>query len=255
MAWFRDTSSNPWTRRQSISIDNTAGAAGTIDATCVVPTDFEEFWTEIDASGNELRVVDADGSTLLAYSLTGFNKTTRVCTINIDAYSAPAQGMLQVFLYWGSSGASSAAVVTAIAAAKTAYLHVWGPASPFVVAAVPERPNEARPRKQFAKGSDETLDIWFDLGPRLSGRVRPAADHYAADEFDYVSYSVTQAGVSSGAMRSDTSIRFFDGRFVRLRVTGGTVDTDYTLVLTATTVDAQKHAARAWLRIRDVDES
>lgn len=255
MGWYREAGSYAWRRRASISVDNTAGGAGAIDIQLALPVAWDEFWTEIDTNGNEIRVADADGTTLLAYSIASFNKTNRTCTLSVDAYTAPAAGMLQIFIYWNASGAASATVATVIAAAKSAYIETCGPAGPDLVRAQIAKPNESRPRKQIAKGSDETRDVWFDLGPQLPRRIMPFSDHYDCDELDYVTYTVTTGGAAQAGMVSNGSTRFYAGRFVKVRVLAGSDAGDYTIIPVVRTTEGLVLAPRAWLRVRDLDEA
>ena len=255
MGWYREAGAYSWRRRASVSVDNTAGGAGAIDITFALPVAWDEFWTEIDAAAAELRVADADGSTKLVYSIATFDKTARTGTVSVDGYVAPAAGMLQIFVYWNASGAAAGTAATVIAAAKTGYIEVCGPAGPDLVRALLARPNETRPRKQIAKGSDETRDVWIDLGPQLSGRVVPFAEHMNCDEIDYATYAVNLAGAAQAAMVSATLTRFYAGRYMRVRILGGTTALDYTLVPLVRTVEGPILAPRAWVRVRDLAET
>lgn len=255
MGWYREAGAYSWRRRASVSVDNTAGAGGAIDITFTLPAQWDEFWTEIDAACSEMRVTDADGSTKLVYSLATFDKTARTGTVSVDGYVAPAAGMLQVFIYWNASGAASGTAATVIAAAKTGYVETCGPGGADFLRADIARPNESRPRKQIAKGSDETRDVWFDLGAQLPRRIRPFAEHFDCDEIDYVTYQVNLAGVAQAGMISATNTRLYAGRYVRVRVLAGTDAADYTIAALVRTVEGLILGPRAWLRVRDLDEA
>jgi hypothetical protein len=254
MSWYGETGYT-WKRRASISIDNTAGGAGTIDAEGTIPATLDQFWDEIDSSGNELRVVDADGVTKLAYSIASFNKTNRTGTISIDGYSAPGGGMLHCHLYWNASGAGSGAVATVIASPKTLYIEACGPASADLARALPARPGDTRPRNVMAKGSDETRDMWIDLGALVPRRAAPSRLHYECDEIDWMTYTVTTGGAAQAAMIEATATRFFAGRFARLRLKAGTDGTDYTVQPVVRTVEGLVLGPRTWLKLRDQDEA
>jgi len=255
MGWYRESGAYSWRRRASVSVDNTAGAGGAIDITFTLPTAWDDFWSEIDTPGSEIRVSDGDGSTKLVYSLASFDKTARTGTISVDGYVAPDAGMLQIFIYWNASGAATGVAATTIAAAKTGYIETCGPAGADFMRADIARPNESRPRKQIAKGSDETRDVWFDLGPQLPRRVRPFAEHFDCDEIDYVTYHVNLAAAAQAGMISATATRFYSGRYVRVRVLAGTDANDYTIVALVRTVEGLILGPRAWLRVRDLDEA
>lgn len=255
MGWYREAGAYSWRRRASVSVDNIAGGAGAIDITFSLPAAWDEFWTEIDTSGNELRVVDADGVTKLVYSVATWDKTARTGVVSVDGYTAPAAGMLQIFVYWNASGAAAGTAATVIAAAKTGVIETCGPAGPDLVRADLARPNESRPRKQIAKGTDETRDVWIDLGPQLPQRVRPTAEHLECDEIDYATYTVTLAGAAQGGMVSTGSTRLYAGRYMKVRILAGADAADYTLVPLVRTVEGLILAPRAWIRVRDLDEA
>ena len=254
MSWFREAGAT-WRRRASISVDNTAGAGGAIDASGAIPAAFDEFWDEIDATGNELRVVDADGVTKLAYSVASFNKTNRTGTLEIDGYSAPAAGMLQVFLYWNASWAATGAVVTTIAAAKSLVIETCGPATLDLVTAAPLRPGDTRPRRALGKASDETRDVWIDMAAWLPRRRMPFVGRYECDEMDYATYVLTTGDTAQASMVDATKTRYYGGRFVRVRVAAGTDGTDYTITPTIRTIEGLILTPRTWLKVRNQDEA
>mgnify|MGYP001607787233 CR=1 FL=1 len=163
-----------WAYREAITIDCTGGG-GTIDASIVVPKDWDLFWLNVKAAGADIRVTDADGFTLLTYDLNWFNSTTRVLTIEIDNYAAPAAAMIVVWLYWGNSSAADASTVFAPAAAKTGYVAVDGPVGT-VIRTSDERAGELRPKKQLAKAPADILFVTFDFSDELILRASPMAD-------------------------------------------------------------------------------
>ena len=59
MAWL-----DGWLYRMPIAIDNTTAAA-THDVTIPIPGDLDLFWDTIDSLGDELRLTNADGITVL----------------------------------------------------------------------------------------------------------------------------------------------------------------------------------------------
>ena len=241
-------------KRASISVDNVGGAAGAIDITATIPAEWDDFWDVVDASGNELRVCGNTGTTKLTYALSGFNKTNRTGTIQVKSYNAPAGGMLQIFLYWAAPGAAAGSAVVALAAPKTGYIETCGPANGNIVRAGQPRPNDDRPPKQIAKGTDESRYLWFDIRNILAARLTPGNGKLLCDEISYASYTVTLAGVAQAGMIDATKTRFYDG-FVKVLLKAGTTGVDYTVVPLLTTTEGEVLAPRAWLRVRDQKES
>ena len=256
MAWLKSGSS--WIYRHSMTIDNSAGAAGAIDATIDIPSDWDAFWTTVNSAGDDIRVADADGYTLLTYDLASWNSTTRVGTIELDNYSAPAGAMLQVHLYWGNSGASAGLSAFAPAAAKSGVIEVGTVVGPRIVT-VPERPGEARPRVMLAKASTETIWVTWDLSREMQRRLTPNAGSDLYEEIDYASVNVYLAGVDQTGMYTTTATRYLPNHQVLTEIKAGSDGSDYTIQLTVvTTTPAGKTRTlkrRAWLKVRDVDES
>ena len=252
MSWYDEA----WTRRRSISIDNTAGAGGAIDAEIVVPKDWDEFWENCNQTdGRDIRICDADGYTLLTYNLEGFVLATRTLEIEIDGYTAPAAGMLQVFIYWCNAAATDAAAGGFVpASAKTGYIDVGG-ARGSVTVCQPERFKDVRPRTTLSKATDDTIHHTFDLAGVLELRPRHAlySKHQEFEEIDYVVY-VAEAAGTPVSMITLANTRIV-GRFVRVDIKAGTDVVDNTIILTVGTTEGRILTYRVWVAVRDVDEA
>jgi len=259
MAWLRVGSTVPQYRR-SISIDATASASA-LDVQITIPTALSEFWDAIDASGNELRVTDADGKTVLNYKLTGavsgFDRSTRDGIIQIDDYDPAAVCVGQVWLYYGITGAISAAAVFIFAASRTGYLYPGAPIG--IVSAVPQRPGDTRPRDALSKMVDEVTWVWFDFHDLLQQLTTPDGEQGQWEELDEVTYAIYLAGVAQTSMVTVSSPRVTGGRYIQVQVSGGATGSSYTLAVQATTTfPAQQTgrilAARCLIRVKDVSE-
>ena len=68
--WYSSGGYTP-TRRVSISLDGNGASA---NYSVTIPSQLDDFWETVDASGAELRVTDADGVTVITYDLSGFSK-------------------------------------------------------------------------------------------------------------------------------------------------------------------------------------
>lgn len=250
MSWY-DTS---WTRRAAIVFDNTGGASP-IDGTLSLPKDFPDFWDNVLASGNDVRVTDADGFTLLTYDLDAFNTTTKVGTIEIDAYApGSSDAMVVAWLYWGNSGAADARTVFAPAAAKTGSVETHTAGTP-VIKVQPERPGEARPRNQISKNSNETIWVWFDFADLLLKRDVAFNGSMLAEEVDYIDVRVDLAGVSQAAMVTRGITRLKHPALVRVEIKAGADGSDYTVICFLTTTLGRVLRGLAWLKVRNVDEA
>ena len=259
MSWLRVGSTVPQFRR-SISIDATAAATAS-DVSIVIPPALSEFWDAIDASGNELRVTDADGETALTYqvtgSISGFDRSTRDGIIQIDNYDPAAVCVGQAWLYYGISGASSGAGSFTFAASRTGYLYPGAPVS--IISALPQRPGDTRPRDAVSKSADEVTWIWFDFKDLLQVLTTPNGEQQQWEELDEVTYYVTLAGATQAGMVSASSVRIIGGRYVQLLVQGGSSGSSYTVVAQATTTYPTQQtgrtlSARCLVRVKDTSE-
>lgn len=259
MAWYREGSTIP-TFRRSISLDSTSGAAAA-DATFTLPPTLAEFWEQIDNSGYELRVTNADGATKLTYQLNGFNKTNRAGSIEIDNIAAGTAGVRQLFLYYGMSGAVNGAGSFVFSASKPAQVYMGAPlAVPTPIRWVPQRPSDTVPRESRTKAADEVIWLTFDFGDALQELLGSGDNQTQFEEIADVTYAVTEAGVTQAGMVSASSVRIIDGRYVQVQVNGGTDGTDYTVsVLARTTYPVGQTGrtldARCLLVVTDVQDT
>jgi hypothetical protein len=194
----------------------------------------------IDSAGNELRVVDADSQTLLAYSVDNgsggaFNTTSRLGRLRIDGWNPPGAGTYAIWLYWRSTSVlGSAAVVTTITTPITGYIELTR-ARDVVYQYKLQATSASRPRDILVKSSGETREVWIDV----TGALTPSRGrNNASRAYEEVTYATTQvlttAGADTPAMYSDTKLRFvYDQRrgrtYVKLYLTGGTDATEYTI--------------------------
>lgn len=243
--------------RAPMSVDNTAGGAGAIDASGAVPAYWDHFWTTVQSTGNDVRVTAPDGTTLATFDLQGFSVATKTCTVEIDNYTAPAAGMLLFWLYWGDSTLASGVTAFVPAAAKSLYFDLGAPVSPLVVVTAEQRPRDTVPLAKIAKTSDASTYIWWDFSAVLQGRNHPSAGSYELEQVSYVSaVTVTLAGVDQAGMKDITKTRFEggpDGRlWVKTWITGGVTASDYICTVTIVTTEGRTLTGKAKLFIRDM---
>lgn len=255
MSWGRFSGTVP-TYRVSITIDSTASASAG-DVQILIPDTFSTFWDTVDASGNEIRVTAADGVTLLNYKLASFSKTNRAGYIQIDDFTPAEAKVCHVWLYYGMSGAASAAATFVYSASKTGYIYLGQPGQ--VTKSIPERPGETQPRDVVSKTSAESVWLWFDFGPRLQARISPADGYFQFEEVYSAVYDVQLATASQAAMITTTSPKIVAGRFVQVLVSAGSSGSDYTVICTVNTrippdLTAQTLQARAIIKVRNPAE-
>lgn len=254
MSWYRE-SGYTWKQKYPVVIDNTGGSVSTIDATFTIPTTIDAFWTGIDTSGNEIRVTAADGTTKLTYKWTGFSKTNRTGTMQIDGFSAPGVGMCVVWIYWDATGApDGAAGSVTIAAAKSGYVVDLVKRGIFVQVRE-QRAGDVRPATKFQKGSDETRKVLFDFSGMLGTRVVTQQGHFEADEIQWFTYTIYTGGSAYAGGITAANSRLLPGNIVQVDAKAGVDGTDYVVIPEVHTVDGEVFTGRAWLSVRDQDEA
>lgn len=243
MAWFNSV----WGKRASITIIAPADTGGDYDV--VIPDEWDDFWTDIDSDGDELRVTDA-GGTLLDYDVDNgsggaFSKTNRLGRIRINNYSQPigASGATQCFLYYNSSSTQGSAAGTAGSGGRSGYIELAGPSGLVIGHKSPIAGNTSPPQ-QIHKTAAERKAVWLGYGRLLAPAWTPLRSGPANEELYYVSHDVLDtAGSSVPTMVEASSIRFvsiprgpFAGTWVRHLVIAGTTGNWYTSTLVGRTV-------------------
>lgn len=242
-------------KRASISLDSVDTSS---DYTITIPRDWSDFWDDVDSSGLEVEITDADGITTLTYQWSSFTKATRTAVLQIDNYTSPVNGVAQIWIYWGMTGATTGAGSFVASSPRNGYVDVGDVVNP--IATLPERPGDTKPQHLISKATGETIWVWMDLGKELIKRDQVSDEHRQWEEIDGVTYAVTLAGSAQGGMVSASSVRIHDGRYVRVPVLAGTTATDYTLSLTISTTYPTQSTGRtlvrrALLRVLDVSEA
>lgn len=203
MGWLNDA----WQDRKVINFNNSgAGASGTVDVEYVIDPQWDAFWDAIDASGNELRVTQADGTTVANYNLTGFNKTNRTGTIQVDGSYATgfAVETVALFLYYNSSSTQgSGTTAVTITSAETGYIDFADPDSVAdVYVFEKEKPGASEPEYQTAAPINVRHYVLIDITRALERRLEPSYGRRAYEEpFSVISTSEDDTGASASVAK------------------------------------------------------
>ena len=243
--------------RAPLSVDHTAGGAGTIDASGALAASWDHFWANVQTTGNDVRITEADGITLVTFDLQAFNATTRVCTVEIDNFTPPGAGMLCLWAYWGDAALASGTPVFVPVAPKALHVDVGQPASPLVVVRTEQRPQDTTPLSVIAKTTDSSLYIWWDFSGILQRRLRQSQKSSELECISYVSgVTVALNGADQAGMKDVTKTRFEggpDGRaYVKTYLTAGVNNTDYIATVTVVTTESRTLAGKAKIFVRDM---
>ena len=257
MAWgrfLRTTTYYTPLKRATITLDS---LDTTSDYTITIPTSWSDFWDDVDSSGLEIAVTNADGTSSLTYQWSTFTKASRTGVLQIDNYISGTTGTAQIHLYWGMSGATTGAGSFSASSPRNGYVDLGSVVRPIVTS--PERPGDTQPRHQVSKVSTESIWVWFDFGQELIRMDSPSDTRSQWEEIDGVTYAVNLAGSAQSGMVSAASSRIYDGRYVRVLVQSGTTNTNYTISVAVSTTYPNKQSGRnlvrrALLKVYDVSE-
>ncbi len=176
--------------RLALTVDNTAGSVAAIDFSAnlgsLIP-DVDAFWENVQSDGYDVRLVDPDGRTLLAFDRSSWSKANRTGVFRVDGYQAPAVAQLLVWLVWGhpDGTATDVSSTVTITASKTVYAFLADPTQADPAARVESiqrtRARATVPTGELRKESTESLYV-FHKAPLLR---RSALTTWAdSQEFD-----------------------------------------------------------------------
>ena len=101
MGWY----DSAWAKRVAVTVAHSNGL-GTPDLSFAIPANWDDFWSNVETTGHDIRITAADGETLLSYDVTSFSKTNRTGTIEVDAAPLGATSLsCLIWMYWQNSSA------------------------------------------------------------------------------------------------------------------------------------------------------
>tara|TARA_R100001594_G_scaffold137595_1_gene180775 strand:- start:119 stop:874 length:756 start_codon:yes stop_codon:yes gene_type:complete len=242
-----------WRFRIPVAVDNVGGAS-TIDVGIAIPGHIDEFWDNVLATGNDIRVTGSDGKTKLTYKLDSWDHAARSGNVHVDGWSPNSDdATVQAFLYWGKAGASSEAGSFTVSSAKTGSIIQTQPRG-YVLQAKREAPGTTKPSSVIHKTSTEKLNVFVCLSPALALSAGLANGSNLGEEVESVAYRITDSGTPQAGMIDQSKTRLVeDGldRYARVRVKAGSANSDYTLELTLETTTGQTLEYRYLIKVRN----
>jgi len=152
--------------RAPIVVDGSATAAGTVDATLVIP-ETHPIWLTVQSTGYDIRFTTNNGYTTLAYNRRTWTYASRVGVIDIDSITHHVTNtMTVIWMYWGYTGATDGSTSPAIASALNAYLFAGAPVAPVLNIQL-EPVGVTSPTQLLQKTTAETLGICWLLPPLI----------------------------------------------------------------------------------------
>jgi hypothetical protein len=250
MTWY----DKDWNRRAAILVDNHAGSSQ-IDIDAALPSDWPNFWDNVQTNGEDVRVTDGAG-TALTYQLVSFNSTTKVGNVQVDDYSAPSSTAgVVVWIYWDNANAADAQGSFTASTPKSGYVALGQPGSgsEYVINGLPEAAGVDNSRTILSKHPDEVIHVWWNLTPSLLKRRVQNEESLLLEEVDTATYSVlNDQDVAQAGMIDTTSVRALHPGWVRTTIQAGADDTNYVAKLTVKTTELRTLTFHATVKVRTI---
>jgi len=245
-----------WLRRAALLVD--VGGGPTIDVDAALSDLPDWFWENVLASGDDLRVTEADGVKAVPFEADSFNATTRTGTIQIDNYTPDADALNKhavFWLYWSHTGTpATASTPVTVSGARASYFQPYTRPTLYRYTWRPERLGVTNPRKRITKQVGETIHVWWNLEAALSRMSAPQNGALRGEEIRWIAFDVTDGGASQAGMFDATALRVLHPGLVRTQIQAGTNATAYTLELTIGTSYGRVLEPRILLKVQNVDE-
>jgi len=242
MGWLDEV----WQQRQPFT-DGFEYTPGTFSFQIQIPASWDTFWDVIDASGDELRITEADGVTPIAYTMASFSVANRTGTITLDQGSLPTSGVMYVrYLYFDSTsaqGSGTGSITLGTPLAMSAFFADIATTS-YAMRAEHPIPGQTEPLHVFAipVANAQNPLVAVDMDGVLLDRPDVTGGHLNYEEVAEVTLSSvddTGAAATVATLVRDARLSEHDGRrvlWVPIYVPGATDGTNYTVyvnVLTA----------------------
>lgn len=245
MAWYYE-SGITWQKRLAVACQTIATSGTDASIYLAIPVTWDDFWSVIDSSGEEVRFTDADGVTLCDYEIDSFTLSTRTAAYNLEpGYNASqVAGTMIAWLYYDPIGSPSDLSTSLGVQTENGRISLTDPEllPDQVVVATRPAPGTSEPADTVTKAAAEDILVWFRFDQLLAKRT---GSQLASDRDDYEELQAIQVevlnsgGTDQSGMRSDALNRAVytqDGRlYLGVYVTGGSDGTDYTVRVEATT--------------------
>ena len=245
-----------WRFRAPIAVNNIGGAS-TIDVSAVIPGGHDLFWDNVLVTGNDIRVTQSDGSSLVTYQITGWNHGNKAGTVEIAGLTPGSDdATCMVFLYWGKAGAASAGGSFTASSAKTGNFEFAIPTG-IVVDGRREKPGVTTPSQVISKSPNEEVHVYVDVTPLLAIRTSPSQGSSLYEEIKFSQVQVTDAGTPQGGMIDEGLTRFLEHgtrRYIRVHIKAGSDTGIYTLEVKFKTSKGQTIELRYLLKVDAPDD-
>lgn len=252
--WFNAAFGN----RHSVVVPN-AGNNAVRDASLTIPADWDDFWLHVQdtATFHDVVVVDPVLNTVIAFKRAdGASFASRALVLQINNATL-ADTVSHVWLYWGAAEQDDRATAITFTEGAVCALELGRPGGVDLVVNAAAKVVETNPKAVLVKNTTEEREVWLDLSPLLMARKKPHNKTHGLEAIASVTLDIQRDGSSVEAMVNRNALRIVDGVLVRAPITGGTVNYDYTVIITVTLARGTQlrvYQERVLLRVRNSSE-
>lgn len=250
--------STDFLRRLAVSCVTVAGLAANETYDVEIPKGLDDFWNNIDADGDAIRVCSADGVTPVSYGWRSFDRATRTGVLALEsvATGSVADRLLLFWLYYRPGPSVSVTDGSSAITSKDrdGYIELSAP-STYLVNVQPPGERATAPRAAFAKSEEDLVYVWLDVQGLLESAARPwygkpymeEPGRTAVQVLDNTGTPVASPMTFAGGLRWGTYRRRgdrFERAVLRVPIYGGTSGETYSIECQFET--AHPAAAGAW---------
>ena len=251
MAWLDSN----WLYRVPLTYANHSGV-DTPEGQFTVNKSLGKFWDNTLSTFNDVRITQADGTTLLDWAFHGGtpSQANRTATIQIDnhpslasAYgNAAASASVGAWMYFGNStnnlasGANNSINITTTP--KTVLIDPSDPntsSTCFNIGVGPITVNQTYPRAEMRKSSATQTRIFWDLSSAVLGLRRSNQNSTRNEEIAYVTAIIyDQDGANTTSAMTDlNAITIMDNYVVQMPIKAGDHEKRYMIIITFGLID------------------
>ncbi|MDD5653437.1 MAG: DUF2341 domain-containing protein, partial [Candidatus Omnitrophica bacterium] len=96
-----------WPYREVVTLTNSGALKANYVVQVTLESNHRNLWSHAKADGGDIRLVDANNTTLLTYSLDTFDATNKNANIRVIVPSIPASSSKNIYIYYGNAGVST----------------------------------------------------------------------------------------------------------------------------------------------------
>lgn len=258
--------------RIPISVDNSASASATYSFSMTIPKDLDQFWSYVQADGDDIVLTEADGFTPITVANATaididdgaagtFTTTTRSGRIRLDQYTGgTANSACFLWMYFGNASATSDCEFAAWTSPSTVTSRIAREGGKRVSPRILTRPEDSgatRPRTTIVKTSNGTQYVYWDFSQELNMRDEPYEGSLLYEGISSAVLSAEIATVSAPTVVTATQVLMLGrrGSILRTMHPAGASGSDYTIKLKVTTTLSRVLDRRCVLSVFDAVET